>query len=477
MAFERLLTDPEEKDFSAALDEAAQAANAGARARKLPVDRRTWAAALLEDAARPEGFRIWRSPDREFPLRVVALAWWTDRLGGRHYRVFGYRIGRYEPVPLIFLTDPASLLPLRLVHPDRVFPVVRAGKSRAEAFVVCSCGVAGTPEAIFWMGDCCGPCSDRRQEGGREAPINHADSVDQPGHLVRAGFGPDGRTLLMREYHRAHAWDLATGRRRSVDVPPDGSSGYATDWDRRRLIARLPEGLFVWDFQTGEQETHLDAELRALDNLAVGGPPGQMLLAGSRWYAHDGNEAGLFVWSAEDLGSRRLLYHQGEGGCPLTFSRDGRLLAVGRVGAIDLLDAETGALRSRLPVAGERLPVRLAVSADGGRLAASFITPDSEAELLLWHLATPGSPRPISAGEVSGGVGFSPDGRFLLVGREGGRIGVLEADGGRELLALAWHLGIVVHLDFSPDGETLVTTGLDRFVKLWPWRHLIGALA
>ena len=478
MAFERLLLDPEEMDLSAALDEAAQAANAGARTRALPAGRTLWAEARREDADRPEGFRVWKVSDRQFPLPVVALAWWTDRLGARHYRVFAQRIGRYDSPPLLFLIRQKSVVPLRIVHPERVFPVVRGRKTRPEAFAVCGCGAAGTPEAVGWMGDCCGPCSDRRQEGGREVPINHADILaGPPSETVRVGFTPDGTTLLASSGQGAHAWDLATMQRRSAEIPAAYPYANAIGWDDRRLVARLPTGLFVWDFRAGEQETHLSPDVLALDNLALGGPPGRPLLAGSRWHSA-GGDAGLFVWSAQDLGDRRLLYRQETAGAPLVFSRDGRVLAVGRRGTVDLLDAETGGLRTRLELAVDHYPIRIALSADARRVAASYITPERKTVLLRWNLRSDtASPPPAPAGEAPGGLAFSPDGRFLLVGRDPeGRIGVLDGESGRELLALAWHPSLVTYLDFSPDGETLVTAGNDRRIKLWPWRHLIGSL-
>ena len=44
--------------------------------------------------------------------------------------------------------------------------------------VCCRCGVVGSPESIGWMGQECGPCFDREQEGERVATSDPTTSVD-----------------------------------------------------------------------------------------------------------------------------------------------------------------------------------------------------------------------------------------------------------------------------------------------------------
>ena len=105
-------------------------------------------------------------------LDFVSLAWWTDAVGRRHVRVEGEsgREHRGASPPLPNNEDPRP--PLAHVYPDRLFRRQRAGVDVWLA--ACACGATGLPEALAWMGPCCGPCHDRRQEqdGAHRAPAD-----------------------------------------------------------------------------------------------------------------------------------------------------------------------------------------------------------------------------------------------------------------------------------------------------------------
>ena len=57
-----------------------------------------------------------------------------------------------------------------------------------DLVVACRCGFAGTPDSLAWMGDRCGPCSDRAQEG-----------LPELGFPVVRPFGQGGRSILRLE--------------------------------------------------------------------------------------------------------------------------------------------------------------------------------------------------------------------------------------------------------------------------------------
>jgi WD40 repeat protein len=54
------------------------------------------------------------------------------------------------------------------VYPESVLAVRRADGGETH-LACCRCGNVGTPESLGWMGDTCGPCFDRRAEGGTTA--------------------------------------------------------------------------------------------------------------------------------------------------------------------------------------------------------------------------------------------------------------------------------------------------------------------
>jgi WD40 repeat protein len=65
---------------------------------------------------------------------------------------------------------------------------------------------------------------------------------------------------------------------------------------------------------------------------------------------------------------------------------------------------------------------------------------------------------------------FSPDGRLLVLGREGGKVEWWDAVRGRLLAQTPGHHSGVACLDFSPDGRILASCSDDGTVALWDVR-------
>jgi hypothetical protein len=64
-------------------------------------------------------------------------------------------------------------------------------------------------------------------------------------------------------------------------------------------------------------------------------------------------------------------------------------------------------------------------------------------------------------------IAFSPDGRTLASGTQGGAIFVWSVETGAKLHALRGHSDGVRHVAFSPDGSTLASAGWDKSIRLW----------
>jgi WD40 repeat protein len=127
------------------------------------------------------------------------------------------------------------------------------------------------------------------------------------------------------------------------------------------------------------------------------------------------------------------------------FSPDGRLLATAGCLPCGMRNAECGMLSSFF------IP------------HSTFRIPHSH-ELLVWDVATG---EQLSRREGTGHVfslAFSPDGRWLASGGEGGRVRVLEWAKGSQVLGGTWHRGAVTALVFGgPSGGPLLlaTTGAE----------------
>jgi WD40 repeat protein len=155
----------------------------------------------------------------------------------------------------------------------------------------------------------------------------------------------------------------------------------------------------------------------------------------------------------------------------VAFSRDGRRLASGSwSGGVRIWDAETG---ERLHTLSEHYqPVSaLAFSPDDGRLvSASF-----DGHLIVWDTTT-GRLRNDLRGHVGLvlGVAFSPDGlRLASVGRDK-TVRVWEAATGQEVLVLRGNSERSGCVAFSPDGWLLASCGQDATIRFWDATPLRG---
>lgn len=152
---------------------------------------RDWEAVLAQGAASAEGgtamlcFPLDGTVDPAGTELCLLMAWWTDPLRRKHWLIEAHE--NDDDLPPLAATPPFDS-PLCWIAPPGTVGR-RAAGGRSDLVVVCRCGVVGTPDSIAWMGDRCGPCHDRAEEGLSPlgAAIHHG-WADASFHLLLGGL-------------------------------------------------------------------------------------------------------------------------------------------------------------------------------------------------------------------------------------------------------------------------------------------------
>jgi hypothetical protein len=473
--FDHVLVRPSRDDLAAAIHEAVLSANDKSRLRVLRWPFADLNAALDQMQSEAEGRRQWNGGDgRGRPgdtFSAVAVAWWTDLIGRRHCRVVGHR-GKLDRARLDNLLSAAdeSRTAVWLVYPDYFFR--RRSKGQRSLVALCACGRSGEPAELGWMGDCCGACHDRREEGGAPAAAwpdpRQATLSRHHGHLLFLTWSPDGRTIATGgEPGVVKLWDAVSGRecaRLAEDneewllaaaFTPDGA-GVFTGSNRGAVK--------LWDARTGVAKASFD----------TGNPVMCLALAPSGDRVACADDHGATLWEAP---SGRLCYDWRGGldevSC-LAFSPDGRTVACGsRAGTVKVWDAARGVERARRDQPGACVSC-LAFAPDSQTLAVGLQPPgdhdkDEACGVWLWSV-TRHHLRATLPGHAAGTrcAAFAPDGRTLATGGNDRVVTLWDAVRGQERAALEWHRDSVCSVAFAPDGQTLATASFDGTAKLWP---------
>lgn len=481
--FDKRLIGPTEAELVRALGQAMKAANRdnSYHNNQMTRDAEFWGR-FARDVLRggPEGRRRSCKGGRAVP--EVITGWWTDPAGRKHVRVVGRTRRRWSQ--LRRETDLRELPPWWHVYPEAILGV-RQKKEGERYLAACRCGAVGSPGSLGWMGDTCGPCFDRRAEGGTASGGFGQFSGWAPG-MSRFGFTADGRHLVAQRIGGAF-------QKVSRD---DGSAVTARRKTSNSLVATASDAGGV-TMVTQEGTVYHWAEGAA--DVAV-------VVAGRKCWGRvaltpDARRAALLAYQdafTADLTEPRPRWapHPPPNGLyAIQYAPDGsRLLATSVTGEVVEVNPDTMAtavVRGDLfaaepPWSGP--PPELAVSADGASvlvrresyyprrvavrhvpLAGGKVT---ELRLPEWHRATT--------------FGYSPDGKFAVTAEsEGGWVGFFEIASGKSLgfvravlEDLSWRSG---QIEFSPDGRAVAVsynTGHSDHgstIAVWPWPDVVLA--
>ena len=151
----------------------------------------------------------------------------------------------------------------------------------------------------------------------------------------------------------------------------------------------------------------------------------------------------------------------------VAFTPKGGLLAEGKFGSVQLLDAATQKpVRTLTGVAGK--VNALIFGADGAMLFAAAGDAGMSGIAYQWRVSDGALVRTFAGhGDAVYALALSPDGLTLATGSYDQKIKLWSTATGAELRMLKGHNGGVFGLSFRPDGKVLASASGDRTVKLW----------
>lgn len=280
-------------------------------------------------------------------------------------------------------------------------------------------------------------------------PLRHEGAVTD------VAFSPDGKRLVTAsEDSTARIWDASTGQPLQALKHQDRVNRAVFSPDGSRIAtASADDTGGLWETSSG----------RRLATLSHGGdvhytdfsPDGTLVLTAS--------EDGARLWDGHTGVLRQALRHGAvwRG----AFSPDGTRIITAEGGHLDPGDARiwsTASGRALTPLLPHAELVNgVAFSPDGRRVLTMSRTSR------VWDGVT-GAPvtPPLETGSAMAG-GFSPDGRVVVVGNLGGAIQVRDAATGDLAGAPLTHGGGINSVRFDATGRFLLSAGDDATVKLW----------
>ena len=256
-------------------------------------------------------------------------------------------------------------------------------------------------------------------------------------------------------------------------LPMSGSVMSVATNGHQALVASLDGTLTLWDLATGDRSsTELDLGGAVAASVAV---------SRDRRFALSGLFNGnILLW---DLTTGRMMRRlEGHAGIvnSVAFSRDGTLALSGSMDrTLRLWDVRTGAQLLRIDSPGVILKASFSPDAKRAVSSSADLTagpnhPESERDrtVRVWDLETGKEMRRFrpNSGFVRA-VDFSPDGQYVLSGTwnsvDGGTLQLWHIESGRLERRFYGHSDIVTEVRFSPDGTHIVSASWDGTVRIW----------
>lgn len=289
----------------------------------------------------------------------------------------------------------------------------------------------------------------------------HEDLQGLSSNVLATFFSPDGQMLLTSsEDGRVTIWDTGTGEQRfsfilgglpNAHFSPDGTHVLAT--------TNINDNIQVWDTSSGDQIFSFRSNQGAIlystfspngNQLVTTGIDGTSIL----WDAKTGEQSFVLVGHTDEVA---IADYSPDGTWLLTGSKDT---------TAKLWDTETGELLTTF-----KGHVNAVTSADFNRMAndnVSIVTGSDDKTAIIWDIPTGEALSILSLhqGRITS-VLFSPDGNTILTTGTDGVGWLWNARTGIAIGILRGHSGSILTASFSADSQRIVTGGADFTARVW----------
>jgi len=262
------------------------------------------------------------------------------------------------------------------------------------------------------------------------------------------------RPILQRNCQGCHQPATKSG-----DLLLTTYDGFMTGGAKGKVIAPgQPDKSLVIAYLTGEAKPQMPFGAAPL--------PAEQVDLFRRWIQQGAKDDSPALGS-EGLAPGKLpVYHQPPVISALTYSPDGKLLAVSGYREIVLHKGDGSGLITRLPALSDKI-TSLGFSPDGATLAAVGGTPATFGEVEFWDVAARKLKHSVTlTNDTLFGFSFSPNGKQIAFGATDNSIYLFDVAAGTQVRKITDHDGWVFGTVFSQDGSQIVSVSRDRAVKL-----------
>ena len=278
-------------------------------------------------------------------------------------------------------------------------------------------------------------------------------------------FSPDGKILASANLGKsAYLWDAASHELLHILSGHEGiisSTSFSAD-GTMLATGGVDNTVKIWAVGTGGLMRTLRGHWGLVSTVAFS-PQGDTLASG-------GDDCTVMLWNVSRETDSHLLQGHTSNVWSLAFSPDSQTLATGSLDkTIRLWNVSTGETLRTL-IGSQEWIWSVAYAPDGQTLVSGggdLDTATSPARIMLWDVA---SGKVLKQTEFTTAVvrcvALSRE-RLLAAGTDDGKVMLLDAATLELTRTLGTHAGLVRSLKFSPDGQTLASSGRDNLVKLW----------